>query len=274
MKIRPVLILLLAVLIPVAVLLFVAPIAQPLDYYRFADGRRLLGISNFSNVASNLPFLLVGASGLYLDRQHKLVHDNAPGFPVYTWFFAGVLLTAFGSAWFHLAPGTASLVWDRLPITMAFMALTTGLLSEHPALAQKKTLDPKKALAPKKTLALEKWLLYPLLLIGLATVIYWYATEQAGAGDLRPYLLVQFMPMILLPVVVAGCRSRFSRRVDLAWVLGCYGLAKVAEFYDRDLYDFLGGLSGHSIKHLLAATACLLVLRMLRLRKPVLTAGC
>jgi hypothetical protein len=41
--------------------LFVPPIPQPQTYHRFADEHTMLGIPNFWNVVSNVPFILVGA---------------------------------------------------------------------------------------------------------------------------------------------------------------------------------------------------------------------
>jgi hypothetical protein len=54
--------------ITLLLLLFLPPIPQPQDYHQFADQRTLLGVPNFWNVVSNLPFVLVGAWGLYRVR--------------------------------------------------------------------------------------------------------------------------------------------------------------------------------------------------------------
>jgi len=234
-----------------ALFLLSGPIAQPLSYHDFADSRTLLGVDNFSDVISNLFFVVVGAWGLIAGGANRLVHDNYPGYPVYGIFFAGVLLTGLGSAWYHLNPNNVTLVWDRLPMTIGFMALTTGLLSEF--------LGGE----------LQKRLLYPLLLAGLASVIYWHIGEQAGRGDLRPYLLVQFLPMVVIPLVALTHRSRFTRATDLIPLVGLYGLAKVAELLDAQIYQVLGVISGHSLKHLLAALAVGVVLSMLHRRRAV-----
>jgi len=227
------------------------PIPQPVAYHNFADTRTLLGIPNCADVVSGLGFLLVGGLGLYADRTGRLVHDNLPGFPAYSLFFAGVALTALGSAWYHLAPSNATLVWDRLPMAVAFMALTVGLLSEF---GQRD---------------LQRKLLYPLLVAGLGSVLYWHFGEQAGRGDLRPYLLVQFLPLLLIPLLALTENSRFTRVGDLALVIACYVLAKVAELLDGEIYRALGVVGGHTLKHLLAALAAAAVLRMLWRRHPV-----
>ena len=41
--------------------------------------------------------------------------------------------------------------------------------------------------------------LWPVVLFSAGTVFYWYWTETLGAGDLRPYIVVQFLPILLLP---------------------------------------------------------------------------
>jgi hypothetical protein len=243
-----------SLLVTTVFLLLSEPIPQPLSYHAFADTQPLLGIANGADVLSSLPFVAVGLWGLWRLRRTTakgaLAHDNYPGYPVYGVFFAAVAITGLGSAWYHLAPDNSSLVWDRLPMALGFMALTTAILAEH--------LDR----------ALQKKLLYPLLVAGVATVLYWHYTEQTGVGDLRPYVVVQFLPMIILPLVVLTRPSRFTRAGDLWLVLAFYGLAKLMELLDSPIYQLLG-ISGHTIKHLLAALAAWWVLRMLYLRQPI-----
>ncbi|HEX7249749.1 MAG TPA: hypothetical protein VF262_05120, partial [Burkholderiales bacterium] len=49
----------------VALVLFLyGPIPQYADYHRFADTRTFLGLPNFSDTASNIPFLLIGIAGI------------------------------------------------------------------------------------------------------------------------------------------------------------------------------------------------------------------
>ncbi|MEH6468866.1 MAG: ceramidase domain-containing protein [Porticoccus sp.] len=249
MKIK--LIIIFSIILIGVVFVFIEPIPQPQSYYKFSDNNNYFGINNFWNVISNTPFLLVGLFGLILDKNKKLTHDNYLITPVYSIFFLGIFLTSFGSSWFHLNPSNETLVWDRLPMTIGFMALTTGLLSEY------------------LKRELQQYLLYPLLLIGFTSVIYWHFTEQAGRGDLRLYALVQFLPLLVIPAVVVTHKPRYTCSWDLIWVFIFYILAKVTEHFDHAIHQLLGGVSGHSIKHLLAAAAAYMVLRMLQRRKPV-----
>lgn len=209
------------------------PIPQDPAYHRFADDRTLLGIANFWNVVSNLPFLLVGMAGLRWVRTG--FHDlPGPLRQAYLVLFVGVALVGLGSSWYHWAPSNDSLLWDRLPMTLAFMALFTVVLGEH--------IDRRFGA-----------LLWPLLLSGVFSVVYWRISELAGRGDLRPYALVQFLPVLLIPMVLL----LYPRpRGGWVWVgLLAYVLAKLLEQFDAPVFVALGQISGHSLKHLAAAGA-------------------
>lgn len=216
------------------------PFAQEAAYHAFADDRAFAGVPNFWNVATNLPFLVVGLFGLRW-RERLRRPELGPGFLV---FSTGVLLVAVGSAWYHLAPSNATLVWDRLPMTVGFMALFGLVVRDRLS----ETLG-RRALGP-------------LLLLGTASVAYWYATELEGRGDLRPYYLVQFLPMVLIPLMLLSGPGRGGLRDGWLWAtLALYVVAKQAESHDRALFELTGLLSGHSFKHLIAAVAVLCALR-------------
>lgn len=214
------------------------PIPQDLGYHAFADAQTLAGIPNFWNVVSNLPFVLAGLAGLRVPL-------GAPGrLPElrreYAVFFAGVLLTGLGSAYYHLTPDNQTLVWDRLPMTMAFMALFSLVIGEH--------LDTR----------LGNRMLAPLLAAGVGSVGYWYGTESLGHGDLRPYALVQFLPLLLIPLILLLFPSRFDTTRPLWALIGWYALAKVLELCDRQILELTGMIGGHPLKHVAAAigTGC------------------
>ena len=108
-------------------------IPQDPSYHNFADQRALLGVPNFLNVVSNLPFLAVGIAGLlFLARpvfgECFLAQSERPA---YLTFFLGIALTSFGSAYYHLAPSNERLVWDRLPMSIAFMSLLAAIIGER-----------------------------------------------------------------------------------------------------------------------------------------------
>jgi hypothetical protein len=251
--------LLAAVAVVGAALLFVlsGPLKQDFRYHDFADQRTFFGVTHLLNVLSNAPFLVVGVLGLaFVIRRRDAFLDPAEVWP-YLVFFVGIGLTAFGSAYYHLEPTNPRLVWDRLPIAMAFMALFAAVIGER--------VGVRAGLA----------LLGPLMALGLGSVFYWDFTESRGHGDLRPYYLVQGYPLIAIPLMLMLFPPRYTRGTDLLIAVAWYLVAKGCEVYDRPIYYHLLGevISGHTIKHLLSAAGAFWVLRMLWLRRPVTSAA-
>lgn len=231
-------------ILPLTYLLLIhAPIPQDKGYHVFADVRTCLGINNFGNVASNMAFLMVGTWGAWWCALRMR------GGARLAWgiFFAGVALVFAGSAYYHAAPDDDRLVWDRLPMTLAFMGLFAAMVSEHIGLQW------------------ERKLLYPALVLGVASVLWW-----RYADDLRVYVWVQGAPLLAIPLVIALFPARFSHRHYLLTGLAFYAAAKVAEYLDKPLYDLsLAAISGHSLKHLIAALAPLMLLLMLQRRNRI-----
>lgn len=230
-----------------------APIPQPQSYHDFADRREFFGIPNFFDVVSNLPFLLIGLWGAALVLRRAALSETfitpAERWPYFI-LFLGVVLTCFGSGYYHLAPDNARLVWDRLPMTLGFMSLLAAVMAER--------IHLKLGL---RSLA-------PLLVLGLASVVEWHWSEQRGEGDLRFYLMVQFFPLLAIPLLLALLPPRYTLGNYFIVALGFYGLAKVFEFFDREIFALGGVVSGHTLKHLTAAAAIWWLLRMLMKRAP------
>ena len=225
---------------------------QPQAYHDFADRRALLGIPNFGDVASNLLFAVSGAWGsLFLlgRRGRERLIDPRERW-AYVFVSLGLFLTAFGSAYYHLAPDNARLVWDRLPMTLAFMGLVSAMISE------------------RMSVSAGFYLLPVLLFIGAGSVILWWSSEARGAGDLRFYAAVQAYAVLLLPVLLLR-PPRYTRGSDFGMVFGFYVLAKIFETADRQIFSLdRHTVSGHTLKHLAAGTAGFCVLRMLEKRHP------
>lgn len=233
----------------IGILLVMGPVAQDLAYHRFSDTRTLLGIPHALNTLSNLPFMLVGILGLR-DLQQLSADRYLTGFRIaYGLLFAGTLLVGFGSAWYHLHPDNDSLVWDRLPMSLAFMALFSIIVAEFVS----------RSIGCR--------MLWPAVITGLGSVIYWAVSERLQHGDLRPYLLVQFLPMLLIPMILLTRRGSFSHVSGYWGLLACYLLAKAAELLDGEIHQWLGWISGHSLKHLLAAIGLLILAISYRQRR-------
>jgi hypothetical protein len=228
---------------------WIPPAAQDPAYHRMADGRMLLGVPNALNVLSNLPFVLVGALGLWgLGGRRVRFLDPRERWP-YRVFFAGLLLTGLGSAYYHLAPDNARLAWDRLPLAVTLMALFAAIIAER--------LSVRMGL-----------LLLPLLVaLGAGSVLTWYRGELLGNGDLRLYGMVQFYPLLAVPILLF-LQPRYSGG---GWLLGAillYALAKAFEALDAPIFGLGRALSGHTLKHLFAALSGYAVWRMLQTRQP------
>ena len=242
----------------VLIAIVVPPIPQDPAYHDFADQRTLLGIPNALDVLSNLPFLLVGALGLaFLARDRSGAARVAFLTPAerqpYWLLFAGVALTGIGSAYYHWRPDNATLFWDRLPMTIAFMALLSSVIAE------------------RINLAAGIRLLVPLAALGVLSTLYWHVGEQHGAGDLRPYALVQFGTLAAVPLIAWLYPPRYTGTADLFAVLGWYGLAKVFELLDHGIFHLIG-VSGHTLKHLASAAGAWWILRMIERRRPLASA--
>ena len=227
------------------------PLPQSQSYHVFADTRALWSTPHFFDVVSNFAFVLVGLLGLYelfVSKTMKIVNETRLS---YTVFLIGVVLVGAGSAYYHLAPSNASLVWDRIPITIAIMALVSLVIVEF------------------VSLRLGSILLLPLVALGILSVLFWYWTETIGNGDLRPYVLVQFLPMILIPVILVCFDSVFTRSNRYWLLLSAYVIAKVCENFDREIYSVVGLVSGHTLKHLIAGAGIYLLLVSFRHRRLV-----
>ena len=218
-------------------LLLMPPIPQDPAYHEFADQRTLLGTPNFWNVVSNFPFIVIGAVGLWQFRRA----------PATVALFLGILLTGLGSSYYHLDPNDRTLFWDRLPMAISFMAILAITIEER---------------VDAKTGAL---LLWPLIAMGVFSLLLWRWT-----GDLRLYVWVQFFPCLALPLMFLLLPPKYSGTSYWLVAAALYALAKLFEFYDGAIYSVGGIISGHTLKHLAAAAACVAILRYFQKRRPIM----
>jgi hypothetical protein len=241
----------LAALVAVAALLSPRTDLPP-SYHHFADQRSWLGIPNFGDVASNLAFLLAGLCGLvFLSRESNSAQfiDAVERWP-YLFVFFGLVLTAFGSAYYHLAPDNARLVWDRIPMTIVFMSLVAAQIGERIGIK------------------LGLWVLPLLTAVGIGSVLQWRWTVVHGVPDVRFYAAVQLYSVLALAIVLL-LPPRYTRGSDLLAVAGLYLLAKICEAADRQIFSLGHLVSGHTLKHVTAGLAGFWILRMLQKREPI-----
>jgi len=226
-------------------------IAQPEHYNEFADRSAAFGIPHAADVLSNAGFALVAIWGWLTLRRRRASDELRAGWPGYRLFLIGLFLTAFGSGFYHLAPDNARLIWDRLPIALACAGLLVGVRGD----TQPKLKTDIEAIV--------------LAFCAVASVAWWVTTDRNGAGDLRPYLLLQGLPLVLIPLWQAIHRAPRADRLAFAAAMGLYVLAKVAEVLDHEIATALGFVSGHTLKHLIATTATAAVVWGLTRRRSV-----
>jgi hypothetical protein len=208
---------------------WIHPLEQAAAYHVFADSRAWLGIPNAANVLSNLPISLAGLAILGWVQA-----DRAGGGRLRSGLLVsgiGLALTGVGSAYYHYAPGDATLIWDRLPLAIVFAG---ALLTAWSCTAAPPPDGGEVAL---------------LVLASLGSVAFWVYLDS-----LWPYAMLQFGGLAALLYLA------WSRRVVAvrAWwcVILLYALAKVVELLDHEIWRLTQEtLSGHTLKHLASAAA-------------------
>jgi hypothetical protein len=226
-------------IIGISALFFIKPIAQNPDYHKFADQRIILSLNHFWNVISNIPFLIVGLLGMFfILKKYNSITLNAN----YLIFYVGIILTGLGSMYYHHQPCSTTLVWDRLPMTISFMAFFSIIIGDCICITTGKRI------------------LLPLILLGMMSIIYWQMTQNRGQEDLRFYALIQFLPMILIPIILLLYKN-VTPFIKTYWLISlAYFFAKIVEANDEFIFIKFQFISGHSLKHLFAACAPLLLL--------------
>jgi hypothetical protein len=230
--------------VSLAILLFVPPVFQDPNYHHFAGRQTLLGIPNFWNVVSNAAFLAAVAFGIRALHSESAFTESWER-NAFCILLAGTAMVAFGSAYYHLRPNSTTLFWDRLPMTVVFMSLFAATIGE------------------RISLAIGRRCLLPLLAAGGLSVGWWRAT-----GDLRLYGIVQFYPMIAIPLLLILLPPRYSGSAGLFATIGLYGIAKLFELFDWQMTAIVSS-GGHPWKHLAAAAALLCYVTTVARRRPL-----
>lgn len=219
------------------------PIPQDPHYHLFASRSTALGVPNFWNVISNLPFFAVALYGV-VALHHRDNFLESWERIAFTTVLEGTAATGMGSAWYHLHPDDSHLFWDRLPMTVVFMALLVMTIGE------------------RISRVAGKLLLAPFLLVGLGSVLAWRLTD-----DLRLYAVVQFGTVLAVVLMISLFPPRYT---GTAWIWGAvflYVAAKLAEVFDVQIARLMP-MGGHPLKHLAAACALLVFVHGIKLRQP------
>jgi len=218
------------------------PIPQPQSYHNFADKRHFLGIPYFFNVISNIGFLLAGYQGI-----KNLSSSNLPTKLMYQIFFAFVFLGGIGSIYYHMIPNNMSLLWDRLPMIIAIMALVSAIVAE------------------RVSLNFGFLVLWPLTILASISVIYWEYTEMKGRGDVRSYAFAQLAPVVLIPFILWKLPSARAGDVHLWRMITFVGIARLLEVLDSVIFVLTYHVvSGHTAKQLFLCLAVYEVIKHLK----------
>jgi len=243
----------------IAIVFSFPPIAQDHEYHNFADKKPFVSLgaefsfSNFADVVSNLPFAIFGLIGLVsicsCQERCKEIFAAKGENVLWNVFFLGAFFVSLGSGYYHLDPNNHTLVWDRLPMTIAFMSLFSVMIVER--------ISYKAGM-----------ILFPVfLMLGILSVFYWDYTESVGRGDLRPYVIVQFLPMVIIPFMLVVFKAKYAGTRYIVFALLWYLLAKIFEFYDVAIYEMTNEIvSGHSIKHIATAIGVYSFIEYLKVR--------
>ncbi len=228
-------------------------IPQPLSYHQFADRHTCFGMTGCFDVSTNLLFILVGVAGLKFLAGKRALQQfiHAREAIPYRLFFLSAILVGFGSGYYHLAPDNSRLVWDRAAISLAMMSWLAAIICERVSVTVGLRLIPVTYAA------------------GLGSVIYWGWSEANGHGDLRFYGLMQFYPMLLIPLLLRLYPPRYSGDRHILTIIGLSLLALVCDFTDHQIASLTGAVSGHTLKHVIAALAIYRVLWHLQRRRIV-----
>ncbi len=215
----------------------------------FVDARSWWGVPNTLDVVTNIPLLLAGLWGL---RTLRRVHIRLPSMPSATIdalqvFLVGLVFTSQASAWYHWAPDAAGLVWDRLGMAVTF-AGALGL-----AVAERVGQAPARAT------------LFVACVAAAASAVLPYSH-----GNVLPWAVVQYGGVALITWAALRRPAPDAIGIGIGTLIALYVLAKLLELGDEAVFDATGrSVSGHSLKHLLAAGAAWPVLSGLNRISPM-----
>jgi hypothetical protein len=230
--------------------LLLGPLPQDPSYHLLADTRTCLGvIPRAGDVLTNLAILASGLFGLALRNRMTVAPEERTAVNV---LIAAVILTAFGSAYYHWAPANPTLVWDRLPLAIVLTSVLALVLADrvHPLLARHG--------------------IWPLTVFAFVSVIFWGVSEAMGRGDLLLYLVVRVGAAIAIALLVILRRGRHTGTKWLVAALLGEVLMSALERHDHEVFQLTGGLiSGHSLKHVMVGVALGFVFWWLRTRRPL-----
>jgi hypothetical protein len=210
------------------------PVLLDARMHDYADQRRWLGLPNAVNVLCNLPLALAGIWGWHAARASPW-----PASVRLPWqgFFISVTGGALVAAIYHAAPGDTGYVLAQIAMSSAFVMLTFGMLAER----------------VQARFGSRAGLQGAALLLALASAAVVLGAGLRGSVDLRPFLLLQILPVLLIPAGAIGLPGACTRSGDWLVMLIAYAAAKLFEVADVQIHAYTGWIGGHALMHLALA---------------------
>lgn len=228
--------------------LTLGPLPQDPAYHLLADTRTLRGVvPRAGDILTNLAILAAGLFGIALRSRMNVAQEARTAVDV---LIAASILTAFGSAYYHLAPENATLIWDRMGIAVVLTSLLVIVMADrvHPRFAREA--------------------LWPFTGLGVASVALWGVSEAMGREDLLLYLFVRIGAGAAIVFLLILRPPRHTGTVWLVAAMLCEVAMAIFERLDHQVFALTGGFaSGHNVKHVLAGIALAFVFWWLRVRK-------
>lgn len=207
------------------------PLPISAQAHRYADARAWLGVPNGANVLVNLPLFWLAVWGWCATRVSAW--PRALRLP-WQGFHLCVMAAALGAAMYHAAPGDMLMVAARTLQACAFVLLALGLLAER--------VDPRFGSGAACSGA--------IALTALAGLVVALAGRQQGVADLRPLLLFEAIPVLLIPAAVLRVPRDQTSTSSWLVALALYSGAKLFELTDAPIFKATGWISGHTLMHL------------------------
>ena len=208
------------------------PVPIGISAHVYADTREWLGIPNASNVLVNLPLFWLAVWGWCATRA-----SGWPGWmrTPWQWFHLLAMATALTSGRYHAAPNDTLFVISHIGQASAFTMLTLGVLAER--------VDARFG-----SIACCMTSVAAITLTGGAMA---YAGRFDGAIDMRPLMLLEILPVLLIPAGALSLKGTHTEASIWFVVLALYGSSKLFDVGDSAIFGLTGGrIGGHSLMHL------------------------
>lgn len=212
------------------------PVELTPDSHRYADERVWLGVPAAANVWVNAAMFAAGAWGWYATRASRwLLELRTP----WQLFHVCAMVSAGAAALYHAHPQDTVFVLTHVATASGFVMLTLGLLAE-------------RVHSGFGSLQVCCAVLLGIALTGGGMLLI---HARSGSLDMRPLLLLEIIPVLVIPAGALSLPGRSTAVFDWVVVLTLYALAKLFEMGDAFVLEASGWISGHTMMHLALTSA-------------------